>query len=509
MGKLTLELIMILLMRDKDNMNNMEKERAGPKAQAPHHHLALDSLEPGQDDHGEGRVSKSLPEGVSSKMLYSDVVRIAWPSLIELTLTQLTSMVDLMMVGRLGPWAITAVGLTVQPKFLLMTMFVAMNVGSTALVARYRGAGEPKKANEILRQGLLLTFVLSIVASILGYIFSEPLIRFMGASDVETLRGGTVYLQIQMVGFVFMALASTITATLRGVGQTRVAMVYNLISNVVNVILNYLLINGHFGFPRLELAGASLATIIGQGVAFVLALRAVMGGKYYLHLRLKEGFKPQQHHLRNIFHIGIPAMIEQLVMRTGMIVYAKTVASLGTVVYAIHQIAMNIQAMSFMSGQAFAVSATSLVGQSLGKKRPDMAESYSNHTRRVGMTVSLVLSFTFFFFGRQIVGLYSDDPTIITQGARILKLVAFIQPFQSSQFILAGALRGAGDTRATAVITFLTVLLVRPGLALLTIRVFHWGLDGAWIALVADQLLRSLLVLLRYSSGKWKASKVK
>lgn len=491
-------------------MAKIERKGAAFQEAGQRGQLALDLVEAGDGLITGERVTRRLPEGITSRMLYSDVVRIAWPSLIELTLTQLTSMVDLMMVGRLGPWAITAVGLTVQPKFLLMTMFVAMNVGSTALVARYRGAGEPDKANEILRQGLLLTFVLSLLASVLGYIYAEPLIRFMGAADAETLVGGTTYLQIQMIGFVVMALTSTITATLRGVGSTRVAMIYNLVSNVVNVILNYLLINGHWGFPRLELAGASLATIIGQGVAFILALRVILRGDHYLHLRFRSGcFRPQWHHLRNIFDIGIPAMVEQLVMRAGIIVYARTVASLGTLVYATHQIAMNIQAMSFMTGQAFAVSATSLVGQSLGKKRPDMAESYSNHTRRLGMTISLILAGIFFFFGRQIVTLYSDDPVIIAQGARILKLVALIQPFQSSQFILAGALRGAGDTRATAVITFLTVLLVRPGLALLTINRFGWGLDGAWIALVADQLLRSLLVLIRYNSGKWKTSRVK
>ena len=105
--------------------------------------------------------------------------------------------------------------------------------------------------------------------------------------------------------------------------------------------------------------------------------------------------------------------------------------------------------------------------------------------------------------------LYTDDQTIIEQGARILKLVALIQPAQSSQFILAGALRGAGDTRATAVVTFLTVLLVRPSLAILTINAFGWGLDGAWIALVCDQLLRSGLILLRYRSGKWKKTRIK
>lgn len=474
-----------------------------------HHRLALDLVEPGRDDMSEGRVNRHLPEGITSRLLYSDVVRLAWPSLLELTLTQLTSMADLMMVGGLGAWAITAVGLTTQPKFLLMTMFIAMNVGATAMVARYRGAGEPKKANEILRQALFLTFGLSLIASILGYVFSETMVRFMGAADPETLAGGTIYLKIQMIGLVPLALTSTFTATLRGVGHTRVAMYYNLTANLVNVVLNYVLINGHFGFPRLEVVGASLATIIGQVVAFIMALGVVLKGDHYLHLRFSEGFKIHKQHMRNIIQIGIPSMFEQLAMRAGMIVYARTVASLGTVVYATHQVAMNIQAMSFMTGQAFAVSATSLVGQSLGKKRPDMAQSYSNHTRRVGMIISLVLAAVFFFFGREVVSLYTDDPAIIEQGARILKLVAFVQPFQSSQFILAGALRGAGDTRATMAITFMTVMLVRPILAIVLINSFNWGLDGAWIALVTDQLLRSGLVLLRYNSGKWKKVRIK
>lgn len=155
------------------------------------------------------------------------------------------------------------------------------------------GGRRTGKANEILRQALLLSFILSALASVSGYLFSEQLVRFMGAADAETLAGGTVYLQIQFLGFVPpMALTSTLTATLRGVGHTRIAMIYNLISNLVNVVLNYLLIHGHFGFPpRLELAGASLATIIGQAVAFVLAVAVVLRGDHYLHLRLRKGFK--------------------------------------------------------------------------------------------------------------------------------------------------------------------------------------------------------------------------
>lgn len=483
----------------------MDKNPNGEKTAS----LALDLVEPGTDliAFDSKHTSREAPDGVSSKLLYRDVLRIAWPSFVELTLTQLASMADLMMVGQLGSWAITSVGLANQPKMLLMTMYMAMNVGVTALVARNKGAGNQKRANLMLRQGLLLTFFLAITTSILGYIFAEPLIQFMGATDAQTLAGGTVYLQIQAVGLITVALTSTVTAALRGAGNSRTAMYYNLTSNLVNVILNYILIYGHFGFPKMGVAGASLATILGQLVACIMAFCAVTGHKNYVCLKIREGFKPNKQALASIFKIGMPAMVEQLVMRAGVIMYSKTVASLGTAVFATHQVCMNIQALSFMNGQAFAVSATSLVGQSLGKRRPDMAQAYSYRTRRVGMVVSFVLMGVFLFFGRPIVSMYTAEADVIKMGASILMFVAAVQPFQASQFILAGALRGAGDTRATAIITFITVLLVRPGLAIIMVKFLHWGLPGAWVALVSDQLLRSLLVWVRFSSGKWKEIK--
>ena len=470
--------------------------------------IALDLVEDGNDIEVKNIKRHELPPNITSKMLYSDIVKIAWPSVVELTLTQLASMVDLMMVGGLGAWAITSVGLTVQPKFLLMVVFMALNVGTTAMVARYKGAGNPEKANLILRQALMLTLIFSVITSILGYVSAEKLIHFMGAAEEKTLQGGTTYLKIQMIGFTFMSLTSTITAALRGVGNSRTALIYNMTSNIVNVFLNYLLIEGHFGFPRWEVAGASLATIIGQFIAFVFALIYIMKGDHYLHLHLKDGFKPEPHSLKQIITIGVPAMMEQLLMRAGVIIYSKTIAGLGTVPYAVHQICMNIQAMSFMNGQGFAVSATSLTGQSLGKNRPDMAHAYVHRTRRLGMLVSIILGAIFVFWGGNIVSLYNDSPDIVSQGARIMMFVGFTQPLQSSQFILSGSLRGAGDTRAIAIITFVTVLLIRPLLAIYLINVWRMGLEGAWFAFIVDQIIRSALVLIRYNSGKWKSIKV-
>lgn len=471
--------------------------------------MALDYVEPGNGLSDDSAVTTQVPAGVTQKMLYKDIIQIAWPALVELTLTQLTSMADLMMVGQLGPWAITAVGLCTQPKFLLQTAFMAMNVGATAMVARYKGAGDQQKANNIMRQALTMTLVFSAIAAILGYIFAEPLIRFLGTSDdAQAFAGAISYFRIQMIGLVGLALTSTITATLRGVGSSKTAMMYNMVANVVNVIFNYILIYGNFGAPRMEVAGASLATIIGQFVAMILAFISLFSGKFYLRLRIGDSFKPDLGEIRRIAKIGIPAMGEQLIMRAGMILFVKTVSSLGTMAFATHQVCMNIQALSFMTGQAFGTSATSLVGQSLGKKRSDMAQAYSLRTRRISMVVALLLTVIFFFFGEFIVSLYNNDPEIVATGGKILMFVAFIQPFQSSQFVLSGALRGAGDTKAVARVIFITTLLIRPFLAMFLINVIGFGLEGAWIALVTDQLMRTFLIWKRYNSGKWKSIKV-
>ena len=137
-----------------------------------------------------------------------------------------------------------------------------------------------------------------------------------------------------------------------------------------------------------------------------------------------------------------------------------------------------------------------------------MAQAYTSRTRTVGFAFSMILAAIFVFFGGNIVGLYNSDPEIIRIGGHIMLIVALLQPFQGSQFIIAGGLRGAGDTKTTAMITFITVLLVRPITAMMLVNA-GFGLYGAWAALAADQMLRTALVFARYKSGKWKMIKLK
>lgn len=450
-----------------------------------------------------------MPEGVTRGMLMKDAFVIAWPSLVELILTQLTSMADQMMVGRLpgeaGVIALSAVGLAAQPKFLLMTMMQALNVGSTAVIARFRGQQNREKANQVFKQAILLNLMLSIVLTIMGIAFCEPLIHFTSGSGVgeTTLAQAVVYLKIQLYGFVPLVLTFTMTAALRGIGDSRTPMIYNTIANVVNLFFNYTMIYGKLGFPALGVAGASVATVIGQTVAFFIAIGIILSKKRYVYIDFKEKFTFDKTLMGNVITIGIPSMIEQLFMRAGMIIFTRSVSGLGTTMYATHQVCMNIMSMSFMMGQAFANATTTLMGQSLGKRRYDMAVLYMKQTRFLGMCVSLVMGAVLILFGKVIVGLYNTTPEVVETGGKILMIIAVAQPIQSAQFIVAGGLRGAGDTKYTAVVTAITVFGLRSGLAVLLITVLKLGIWGAWIAIISDQCVRSILVLHRYNSGKW------
>ncbi|MBR0138891.1 MAG: MATE family efflux transporter [Firmicutes bacterium] len=456
-----------------------------------------------------------MPDGITHRELYADIVRIALPSLFELILTQLTSMADQIMVGRLpgevGVQALSAVGLSAQPKMLLMTMVMALNIGSTAMVARFRGQGDQKRANQVLKQSMIINIVLALFFMSLGTVIAEPFIRLLAGKGISesTIAYAVQYFTIQMYGMPFLCMTFTCTACLRGCGDTRMPLMYNTTANVVNVIFNYLLIYGEFGFPRMEVAGASLATVIGQTTATVIAMTLMFSKTRYVYLDLKEKFVFDKDIQHNVITIGLPSMIEQLFMRAGVMIFTRTVSGLGDVAYATHQICMNINSLSFMSGQAFSNGATTLVGQSLGRGRVDMADVYVRHTRHLGLGFAVALASLFLLFGGHVVALYNETPEVIEQGRKILMAVALMQPFQNQQFITNGGLRGAGDTKFSAAAIFITVLIVRSGLGILFINYLDMGLWGAWGAIICDQLLRTTLIISHYNTGKWRFMKLK
>lgn len=445
------------------------------------------------------------------------VLTIAAPAVVELVLTSATSLADTVMVGKLGAFAISSVGLTTQPRFIMLATFIALNVGTTALVARFKGQGNKSDAEAVTTQAIILAFFMALILTIPGVLFARQAVLFMGAGP-DTVDAAAGYFRILMFGFVPTVLPIAISALLRGVGDTKISMRYNLTANLANIVFNYLLIYGKFGFPKLGVAGAAIATVLGNTLACGMAFRAILGRPFrqpgkaaseFIELHFtRRNCAPNLPMLKRIFRIGLPSAAEQLALRVGLLIYTITITALGTDVFAAHQITLTILNLSFVNGQAFGIAATSLTGQALGRGDLEGAKTASAACQKIGAIISTAMGLLMFLFRKPLVMLFTTQPSIVALGASVMILAALIQPFQSSFQIYAGALRGAGDSLYPAISLAVGILGIRPSLSLLLVHVWQFGLFGAWLALAFDQMVRFALIAARYRKGKWVHIKV-
>ena len=453
------------------------------------------------------RKSCIVGELPGTREMYTNTLHIAWPSITETFLVAMVGMVDTIMVGGLGAYAIAAVGLTNQPKFIILAIFLALNIGIIAVVSRRFGEKDREGANRCLRQVLLIAFVLSIGGVVLGQLFAQPLLLFAGAQP-DTIDASVTYFKIVLIGIPPTVLSLAINAAQRGVGNTRIAMYTNMAANLVNVLFNWLLITGHLGFPRLEVAGAAIATVLGNFVSMGIAFASISRPGGFLHITFKDSFLPDAQTIKTISKISSSAALEQVFLRVGFFVYVMIVANLGTDDYATHQICMQILSISFCFGDGLSMAASALVGQSLGRKRPDIAVLYGKAAQRVGMCISGVLMVLFLTLNRQMMGMFTNEAHIIDSGAVIIMFLALITTGQISQVVFSGCLRGAGDTMYVAIISMVSIALVRPVLSWYLCYPAGLGLIGAWYGVLIDQYLRLIFCGLRFSGAKWTKIKV-
>lgn len=445
------------------------------------------------------------------KRMLSHTFEIAWPAIVEQFLVSLVSFIDTIMVSGLGAYAIAAIGLCGQPKFIMLVPFFSLNVALSAVVARRIGQQDRDGANRTLQFALKFAVVAVAIITFLGIFFADPLLHLAG-SQSDTHDYAVAYYKIIIGGMAFNVFSLVINAAQRGAGNTKIAMRTNLTSNAVNLVLNYLLIEGHFGFPALGVRGDAIATVLGTVVAFFMSLASILKPEGLLYLFYhKEGKKVEKidkFTLQSMWKVGSASLVEQACLRVGFMVYAIIVAKLGTVAFAAHQIGMNVISLSFSLGNGLSIAAVALVGHSLGESRPDLARMYGRICQRFGLICSITLALFFTTLGRDIYKCFSSDETILNYGTTIMRIIAVIVILQIAQVIFSGCLRGAGDTRAVAVVSFISVTVIRPLSGWLFVYPLGLGLTGAWLGLLLDQSMRFLLTLLRFKSGKWLSIKL-
>jgi len=438
----------------------------------------------------------------ATRAIYKRTLNMAVPATTETLLVGIMGIIDTIMVGTISTAAIAAVGITSQPRFIVLSIIVALNVGVTAIVARRKGEKDLVSARSSLKQALLISFVFSLFISMIASFFAYPLLTFAGASS-DIIDDSVMFFRTTMMSVPIAALGMTIIAAQRGAGNTRISMWTNITANVVKVFFNFLLIGGHLGFPKLGIRGAAIATIIGFSVAFIMSIYSVTGKSSELNIMSLEGWRFDKKTLRGIANVGSGALVEQLIMRFGFFMFVRVVAGLGTMALVIHQICMNIVMLSFGFAEGLGIASGALVGQNLGAKRPDMAMIYGKVCQRIGLALSLMMSFVFVFGRRGLIRMFTSEEEIIATGSYLILILAVITFAQISQFCISGALRGAGDSKYVAFVALVTIGLLRPGLAWVFAYPMGLGLIGIWFAFLVDQAIRLILNYARFATGKW------
>jgi len=432
-------------------------------------------------------------------------LQVAWPAVLESFFVALVGMVDSLMVSRLGTYAVAAVGLTTQPKFLGLALFIATNVSLSAITARRKGQKDRDGANRTMLSALIFILLAVLVVSVICVAWADPIIHLAGSKE-DTHESAVVYFRIIMGGIVFSVISLAINAAQRGSGNTKIALRTNLVSNLVNVIGNFLLIEGRFGFPALGIRGAALATVIGTVVACVMSIASVFRKDSFINVGyiLANKLRASMTDAMALFKLASSVFVEQILLRIGFMSVAVMAANLGTQEYAAHQVGMQVMSLSFAFGDGMQVAAVTLIGQSLGQKLPDKAKQYGKICQRIGNLISIVLSVLYLTCGWFLFHLFfPTDEYAVSIGVKIMQVMVVIVLLQVAQVIYMGCLRGAGDVKFTTMASTISVTIIRPVVSYLCAYGLSMGVIGIWLGIVGDQVMRLILTSQRFKSGKW------
>ena len=424
---------------------------------------------------------------------------LAWPSIITNLFYATSSIVAIKVVGNLGPDAIAAAVTGQRVTFILQAILTGVLAGSTALIARNWGANDKSETSIFFTRTVQLVIFLALISAILIWQFAEPLVRFFGLKD-QALILSIEYLKAISPFYVGFGCGMGLITALRAVGDVKTPMVIGLIMNLFAIFFMLVFVNGWLGFPRYGVVGAAL----GNGVSFVIgaALLVVFWLSNQLPVRYSSIFYFDISRVKEIFQVGLPAAVEQLIFQIGITAFLILVAFYGTEAYAAYGIGVQILSISFVIGFGFSIAGATLVGQHLGARNKEQAKRAGWGAMRLS-----IISMTFFglvltIFAEPLARFMIDNDEVVRLAVIFIWLLGSMQPLMAIEFSLGGALRGAGDTKTPLVITLTCLLFIRVFLAVIFF-LLDARIEVIFSTLVADYVVKGFLYVARFRSDKW------
>lgn len=458
---------------------------------------------------------KPHPGRIEESRLTQGVLRLAIPAVLEQVLVMIVGVISTMLVGKLGKEALSAVGIVNQTIAFILVLSVALSTGSTVLVARLIGEGNRRDARDAMRQTVVLGAIGFTIVALVCHAFSSSILHlFFGSAEPAVLRHAEAYFRISMTGLPFLLVNTIISGNMRGAGNMKAPMFIAGMVNVLNLTLGILLIFGvsmpaiGLELPAYGVVGAAWAVSIARMFGGIVSLLWIRNGEGPLRTPLLKGFRLNLPLLVRTGRVGLPAMLEQIVMQGGFLMIQIVLAGQGTTTMAVMQIGNSVNSIAFIPTWGFGLAATTLIGQSMGEGRPEFAKKAGYEANRLCLYVSLTLSLALFVFAPQLTAMYTDDPEVLAVGIKAIRIFCCSQPFLSVVVVLSGALRGAGDITYVMLTSFVGIWGMRLLLTIVFYRWFSLGALSVWFAYGMDFLVRAAMYRHRFGRGKWMSIRI-
>ena len=441
------------------------------------------------------------------KDLSAEVWKLAGPVVVGMISQTLMNVVDTAMVGRLGAVALAATGLGGLLSWMVLGTLGGLATGVQAISARRYGEGDPLAAGKVLDNGIFIALVVGSVCSLL-FSWGMSRIFFIFTEDPAVVVAGSGYISYRLLSGLPFMLMSAYRGFFNGIGKTKPYMRVVIVANMINVALNYALIFGKFGFPRMEAPGAGLATSIANIIGVVYFIIIAVKYKHRRQFRYHHPANCDLTVCRSIINLALPAGMQVLLSMIGYAAFIAIVARIGTIELATTNVCITIWSVAFLPGVGIGVAAAALIGQKLGEKKPDKAEAYGWESVRLGMIVMGIIGLSFLAVPDLIFRIFTDNPAVIAAGRIPLRILGLIQIFDATGMVLSQALQGAGMNRWVLIVEIITNWGFFVPCTAAVVFLFGWGLNAAWLVMACYLIIFGATVTIKFAGGKWKEVKL-
>lgn len=435
--------------------------------------------------------------------IISSLLSLALPIIAANILQSAYQLIDTFWLGRLGADAVAAVSLSFPLLFLVLSLGAGLTLAGTVMVARYQGAENQQMVNFSSSQSVFLIFLTSILLAIISYFASEPLMSLIGAGP-DIIDDSITYFKVSSIGFVFLFLFFIFQSLMRGIGNVMLPVYIVLSTVILNAGLDPLFIYGYGPIPGFGVAGAAVASVITQAVAASIGLFIMFKGRHGIKISLAS-MNFDMENLKRTFNIGFPASIEQSTRALGMTMMMAIVTSFGSDIVAAYGIGARMLSFIVVPALGLGIATTSLVGQNIGALKIKRAEKVANFSARIAFFGFMGLGILMFIIAEPLTALFiPDDPQVIKDGAQFIKIMSVSFGFLGLQQVMNGTFNGAGFTKASMLISIMSLWVVRFPLAYLLSYNLKMGPVGIWWSFPISNLIAGIVAFSYFKTGYWK-----